>query len=58
MEQRKLELRKCMYWSSLRGLPPVKNRSTVRVTIPRRQVFTLDALRWIMDRVRAGEELS
>ncbi len=53
----KLELRKCMYWVSLRGRPSVRNRSTIRVVIPKRQLFTPDSLREIMDRSRAGEEL-
>jgi hypothetical protein len=51
----KLELRECMFWTSLRGYPPVRNRSSVRVTIPKRQVFTPASLRRIMDRIRTGE---
>jgi hypothetical protein len=51
----RLELRKCVYWLSLRGHPRVRNRSSVRVHIPRRQMFTPDALRRIMNRIRIGE---
>jgi hypothetical protein len=54
----KLELREGMYWVSLRGRPAVRNRSSIRVSIPRRQAFTPDSLRWIMNRIRAGEGLS
>lgn len=53
----KLELRQGMYWASLRGLPPVKNRSSVRIRIPKRQAFTPVALRWIMAQIRSGEAL-
>lgn len=54
----KLELRKCVYWTSLRGQPKVQNRSSIRVTIPKRQLFTPDSLKWIMERLRAKESLS
>jgi len=56
--QAKLEIRKCVYWLSLRGQPAVRNRSSIRVTIPKRQVFTPASLRWIMDRIKAKESLS
>ncbi len=45
------------YWASLRGLPPVQNRSSVRIRIPRRQAFTHESLRWIMGMVRLGRDL-
>jgi hypothetical protein len=54
----KLELQQRVYWISLRDFPAVRNRSSVRVTIPKRQLFTVASLRWIMDRIRAGESLS
>ena len=53
-----LLIRTCMYWASLRGRPGVTNRSTVRITIDRKNQFTPDALQWIMDCVRIGEELT
>jgi len=56
--QHKTELRKCLYWSSIRGHPAVKNRSSIRISIPRHQVFTPASLRWIMDRIRSGEDLT
>lgn len=54
----KLELRKAAYWVSLRGRPAVKNRSTVRIALPKRQLFTPNAVREIIERVRRGEELT
>ncbi|QJW97083.1 DUF4365 domain-containing protein [Frigoriglobus tundricola] len=54
----KLELRKCAYWVSLRGRSAVKNRSSVRIPIPKRQIFTPDAIRAIIERKKRGEELT
>jgi hypothetical protein len=54
----KLEIRKCVYWLSLRGRSPVSNRSSIRIDIPKQQLFTVDALREIMDRVRRKEKLT
>jgi hypothetical protein len=44
----KAELRRGLFWMSLRGRPAVPNRSSVRIQIPRRQVFTATAVREIM----------
>jgi hypothetical protein len=51
----KLELRQSVYWISLRGYSAVSNRSSIRVAIPKRQLFTAEALSGIMDRIRAEE---
>lgn len=51
----KLEVRKCMYWLSLRGCLAVRNRSSVRVVIPKRQMFTPAALGGIMQSIRGGK---
>ena len=53
----KLELRNCMYWLSLRKRPAVRNKRSVRIAIPKRQLFTVAALGAIMDRIRARESL-
>lgn len=58
LSKTKLELRKCMYWTSLRGQPAVRNRASIRVSIPKHHVFTPDSLRGIMERIRAREELA
>lgn len=35
-----MTIRGCMYWSSLKGLPPTTNRHTVRIKIPRTQLVS------------------
>jgi hypothetical protein len=52
-----LELRRCAYWFSLLGLPPSKNKRTVRVSIPRTNVFSIEQLSGLMERVRRREQL-
>lgn len=54
----KLELRKAAYWLSLRGRPAVKNRSSVRVSVPKRNLFTPGAVRAIIEQIRRGEALT
>jgi len=48
----KLELRKCVYWASLRGLPEVSNQSSIRVKIPRIQIFTPNGLQRIIETIK------
>ncbi len=55
--ERELIVRHCAYWTSLRGAPPRPNRRSVRVLIPRANVFSVRALRGLMRRVKAGELL-
>lgn len=52
-----LLLRRCAYWSSLRGLPPTDNESTYRVHIPRRQTFDGPTLRALLTRVARQEPI-
>ncbi len=52
-----LLLRHCAYWASLKGRNAVRNRRSVRVSIPRADVFSVDALLTIMRRIKAGEAL-
>ena len=52
-----LVLRRCAYWLSLRGATPSNNVRSVRVRIPRSQIFSLEALGDLMNRVRHGEWL-
>lgn len=47
-----MELRGAAYWLDLRGQPDVPNRRSVRVTIPRDQLFTPDRVTAIMERLR------
>jgi hypothetical protein len=51
-----LVLRRCAYWLSLKARPPVANRRSIRVTIPRRNVFSAAGLHGMIDRLKRGEE--
>ncbi len=52
--EQELVLRRCGYWISLRGLPETSNTASVTIDIPRRQVFTPDTVRRIMETVGNG----
>lgn len=47
-----LVLRHCAYWVSLEGLPLTTATTTVRITIPRANVFSVQALQAILARIR------
>jgi hypothetical protein len=49
-----LILRRCMRWHSLRGQEPTSNEHTQRIRIPLDQPLTVEGLRALMQRVRAG----
>jgi hypothetical protein len=51
-----LLVRHCAYWFSLRGAEPVTATSSVRINLPRSQVFSVEAVRAILTRLRQGEE--
>ena len=50
-------LRNSGWYFSLKNLEEKVNSSTVRIKIPRNQLFTPDVLNSLMDRVKAGEQL-
>lgn len=52
-----LTLRHCAYWMSLKGSAPTTNRRSVRVPVPRANVFSLAALQGLMRRIKTGEPL-
>jgi len=52
-----LLLRQCAYWMSLKGMDSTTNTETIRVRIPRGNVFSVAALTQLMDKVRKREEL-
>jgi Domain of unknown function (DUF4365) len=54
----RLEIRGAMYWASLRNRPAVPNRRSVRVTIPRQQLFTPKELGRIMGLIRTKRRLT
>jgi hypothetical protein len=48
---KELALLCCGYWVSLRGQPETSNETTVNVSVPRSQVFSVEALRGLMQRI-------
>lgn len=52
-----LAIRHCAYWLSLRGLPATAAQRTCRIAIPRSNVFSVAAVRDIMQRVRERKDL-
>jgi hypothetical protein len=52
--EEQLVLRRCAYWHCLTGWEPAANRKTISITIPRENVFSIESLRGIMDRVKQG----
>lgn len=53
--EEQLVLRRCGYWLSLHGMEETTNASSVTVTVPRTQVFNVEALRGMMERISAGD---
>lgn len=52
-----LILRHCAYWLSLRGRRRTSNRRSIRVSLPRSNVFSVEALRGLLIRIKRGEQL-
>jgi len=50
-----LTVRHCAYWICLEGMAPTAATSSVRIGIPRPQVFSVEAVRAIMQRLARGE---
>jgi hypothetical protein len=50
-----LALRRCGYWLSLRGLPPVDNQETRTVHLPRNQKFDVVGLDALFTRLANNE---
>jgi Domain of unknown function (DUF4365) len=50
-----LVVRHCAYWHSLRGAAPSTASSSVRIAIPRRQMFTVEALQTFLEGLLKGE---
>jgi hypothetical protein len=49
-----LVIRRCAYWTSLRGAGPSAATTSVRITIPRSQVFSVEAVQGWMARLAQG----
>ena len=50
-------LKRCAYWGSLRGQAKSTNQTNVIVYLPRQNVFSVDALKTLMQRIAAGEAI-
>jgi len=55
--EEELSLRRCAYWSSLRGLDEMKNVRSISIRLPRRNVFSVEGLRSLMKRAGDKEPL-
>jgi hypothetical protein len=53
--EEKLCLRRCGYWVSLRGEPATQNKGNVTIYLPRQNLFTVNALKSLMQRIGNGE---
>jgi hypothetical protein len=51
-----LVIRHCAYWLSLEGYPATASVSTVRVSLPLANVFSVTAVQGIMQRLQEGRE--
>jgi len=49
-----LQLRKCCYWIHVKANTPTSNRRKVRISIPRNQRFTPDALITLFNQIKGG----
>jgi hypothetical protein len=49
-----LVLRHCAYWASLVGAEPTTATSSVRIVIPRSQVFSVQAVQTLMNSLVQG----
>jgi hypothetical protein len=54
--ENELMLRHCAYWLSLKGMGAVDNTRTVRVSLPKANRFSVEALQGIMECLRVGED--
>ncbi|MGH7223972.1 MAG: DUF4365 domain-containing protein [Gemmataceae bacterium] len=49
-------LRHCAYWTSLRGLPLTTNTRSVRIKIPRTNIFSVEALVQLLQQARERKQ--
>ena len=55
--EQELLLRHAAYWYIVKGEPATKNRRSVRLMIPRSQLFSPEALHQLATRIQQGERL-
>ncbi len=51
MTRTEATLRHCAYWKSLAGMPPTTNSSTVTISVPVDDPFSVEALEKLMERI-------
>jgi hypothetical protein len=51
-----LLIRECAFWYSLRGMGPTTATSSIRIAVPRSQVFSVQEVRAILNRLGQGGE--
>jgi hypothetical protein len=54
--EEELRVRRCAYWLSIKGREAIPNTSTIRVSIPRANRFSIESLQGMMERLRNGED--
>lgn len=54
ISEEELKLRKCCYYLYING-EPTNNKETIRIRIPRTNVFSPDAVKELVEKVRLGE---
>ena len=52
-----MTMKKCAWWRSFEGLPQTDNSSTIRISIPIKQVFSPESLTAIMRKIQGGDSL-
>ncbi|MBW4613251.1 MAG: DUF4365 domain-containing protein [Desmonostoc vinosum HA7617-LM4] len=50
-------MKRCAYWVSICGQPPTENQSTVTVYLPRQNIFSVEVLQALMQRIARGEPI-
>ncbi|MBV6627310.1 MAG: DUF4365 domain-containing protein [Rivularia sp. (in: Bacteria)] len=55
--EEELCLRRCGYWLSLRGQPETQNAESVTVYLPRQQLFTVSAVKNIIEQIETRGKL-
>ncbi|MEM9927463.1 MAG: DUF4365 domain-containing protein [Cyanobacteria bacterium P01_D01_bin.50] len=50
-------LRRCGYWLSLKGQPETQNTESITVYLPRQQLFTVSAIKNIMEQIETRGKL-
>ena len=50
----KMVLRRCAYWANLRGQPKTTNRSTITVSLGKKNIFDVTGLQRLMAQSRTG----